>query len=57
MEVAKTTSPRAVKLVWSREEDMQHGYYRPFVMSRQSAALDADGQADVVVARLHGRAR
>jgi isoquinoline 1-oxidoreductase beta subunit len=43
VEVAKTTSPRPVKLIWSREEDMQHGYYRPFVMSRQTATLDASG--------------
>ncbi|MGD2046548.1 MAG: molybdopterin-dependent oxidoreductase [Gemmatimonadota bacterium] len=41
--IAKTTSPRPVKLVWSREEDMQHGYYRPFVLSRQAGAVDADG--------------
>lgn len=44
VEIAKTTSPRAVKLVWSREEDMCHGYFRPFVMSRQTGALDADGR-------------
>jgi len=42
--IAKTTSPRPVKLIWSREEDMQHGYYRPFVMSRQTATLDASGR-------------
>jgi len=42
--IAKTTSPRPVKLVWSREEDMQHGYYRPFVLSRQSAVLGSDGR-------------
>ena len=44
VEIAKATSPRAVKLVWSREEDMCHGYFRPFVMSRQSGALDAEGR-------------
>ncbi len=45
VEIAKATSPRAVKLVWSREEDMCHGYFRPFVMSRQAGALDAEGRA------------
>jgi isoquinoline 1-oxidoreductase beta subunit len=44
VEIAKTTSPRAVKLVWSREEDMAHGYYRPFVLSRMTGALDAGGR-------------
>jgi isoquinoline 1-oxidoreductase beta subunit len=34
---------RPVKLIWTREEDMQHGRYRPVSMSRQRAALGADG--------------
>jgi len=42
--IAKATSPRPVKMIWSREEDMQHGYYRPFVMSRQTATLDGGGR-------------
>jgi isoquinoline 1-oxidoreductase beta subunit len=32
-----------VKLVWSREEDIRHDFYRPAVAARMSAALDADG--------------
>lgn len=32
-----------VKLVFTREDDMQHDYYRPNVMSRFQAALDAQG--------------
>jgi isoquinoline 1-oxidoreductase beta subunit len=35
--------PHPVKLVWTREEDLQHGFYRPVAMARQSAALDRDG--------------
>ncbi|MGE0158146.1 MAG: molybdopterin cofactor-binding domain-containing protein [Gemmatimonadales bacterium] len=42
--VARATSPRPVKLVWSREEDMRHGYYRPLVAARMRAALDAQGR-------------
>jgi isoquinoline 1-oxidoreductase beta subunit len=34
---------RPVKLIWSREEDMQHDFYRPASMARLSAALDAEG--------------
>ena len=33
-----------VKLIWSREEDIRHDHYRPAVMSRFRAALDAQGQ-------------
>jgi isoquinoline 1-oxidoreductase subunit beta len=32
-----------VKLVWTREEDMQHGIYRPYYYDRLSAGLDKDG--------------
>jgi len=32
-----------VKLIFSREEDMQHDFYRPNVMSHFRAALDAKG--------------
>ena len=32
-----------VKVIWSREEDMQHDYYRPAELSRFKAALDEDG--------------
>ena len=32
-----------VKLIWSREEDMQHDHYRPAVASKFKAAIDNDG--------------
>jgi isoquinoline 1-oxidoreductase beta subunit len=35
---------RPVKLIWSREEDIQHGFYRPISMGRLQAGLDADGR-------------
>jgi isoquinoline 1-oxidoreductase beta subunit len=38
---AKATSGRPVKLVWSREEDIQHDYYRPAATTRFRAAFDA----------------
>ncbi len=33
-----------VKLVWSREEDIRHDYYRPSEVSRFEAQLDAGGK-------------
>lgn len=33
-----------VKLIWSREEDMQQGYYREANISRLKAGLDKDGR-------------
>lgn len=33
-----------VKLVWTREEDMQHGIYRPYYYDRLSAGLDKTGK-------------
>ena len=33
-----------VKLVWSREEDMQHDFYRPAFSSRFQAHVDSSGQ-------------
>ncbi|MAI27808.1 MAG: isoquinoline 1-oxidoreductase [Spirochaeta sp.] len=34
---------RPVKLIWTREEDVRQDFYRPAVLSRFRAALDANG--------------
>ena len=36
---------RPVKLIWSREEDMRHDFYRPATYNVLEAALDDKGQA------------
>lgn len=36
--------PYPVKLIWSREEEVRHGTYRPQSSARLSAALDASGK-------------
>ncbi|MEO7936930.1 MAG: xanthine dehydrogenase family protein molybdopterin-binding subunit [Dokdonella sp.] len=41
--VAKTVN-KPVKIVWTREDDIHGGYYRPMWLSRFSAALGADGK-------------
>ncbi len=33
-----------VKIIWSREEDIQHDMYRPYYYDRISGGLDKDGQ-------------
>ena len=42
--IAQAMSPAPVKLVWSRENDIRHGYYRPAAMCRYAGALAADGR-------------
>jgi isoquinoline 1-oxidoreductase beta subunit len=41
--IAKTMEGTPVKLLWSREEDMQHDYYRPMTLMRFKAGIDAAG--------------
>ncbi len=33
-----------VKMVWTRAEDIQHDYYRPFCVARHTAGFDQSGQ-------------
>lgn len=42
--IAKALPGKPVKLIWSREEDIQHGRYRPVALVRLKAALDASGE-------------
>ena len=43
-----------VKVVWSREEDTRHDYYRPVAMARMTAGLDADGMPIAWHVRMSG---
>ena len=43
VEIAKTAG-RAVKLLWSREEDMRRDFYRPPAVGRLRGSLDREGR-------------
>jgi isoquinoline 1-oxidoreductase beta subunit len=52
--IAKAMSPAPVKLVWSRENDIQHDYYRPAAMARFAGALDKAGAPISIRSRYAG---
>jgi isoquinoline 1-oxidoreductase beta subunit len=54
--IAKETSPRPVKLIWSREEDIAQDFYRTASICRFKAGLDAHGAATVWTAHFIGTA-
>jgi isoquinoline 1-oxidoreductase beta subunit len=43
--LAKTMG-KPVKVIWSREDDLKHGAYRPAAAQRLAAAIGADGRID-----------
>ena len=43
-----------VKVLWSREEDMQHDFYRPVTMAKMTAGLDSSGMPTAWHVRLAG---
>jgi isoquinoline 1-oxidoreductase beta subunit len=50
--IARQVPGRPVKLIWSREEDMQHGLYRPITLTRLRAGLDKDGNVTALHVRI-----
>jgi isoquinoline 1-oxidoreductase beta subunit len=53
--IAKQFPGKPVKLIWSREEDMGHGFYRPISMCKLSAGLDDKGEITGLHVRLSGQ--
>jgi isoquinoline 1-oxidoreductase subunit beta len=50
--IARAMPGVPVKLMWSREEDMQHGFYRPASIVRMRAGLDAQGKVIAMHTRI-----
>ena len=55
VEIAKAMPGIPVKLIWSREEDMQHGYYHPTTQCKLRAGLDASGKLTALHMRISGQ--
>ena len=53
VQVAKEVG-QPVKVLWTREEDMQHDFYRPVTMAKMTAGLDASGKPTAWHVRLAG---
>ena len=54
--IAKAVPDVPVQLIWSREDDMRHDFYRPATVSRLRAGLDVDGRVTAFVAHSAGQA-
>ena len=53
--IAKQMPGTPIKLVWSREEDMTHGWYHPVTQCKLSAAFDADKNLTGLHIRISGQ--
>lgn len=45
-QMAKEMAPLPVKLIWTREDDVTHGAFRPISLQRLKVCLDTKGQID-----------
>ena len=55
VEIAKEFPNVPIKLIWSREEDQAHDFYRPISQCKLSAGLDADGNLMGLHVRVSGQ--
>lgn len=53
--LAKTMPGTPIKLLWTREEDMQHGSYHPITQCKLTAGLDAQGEVSALHVRISGQ--
>lgn len=55
VEIAKAFPDVPVKLIWSREEDQAHDFYRPISQCKMSAGIDAAGNLVGLHVRVSGQ--
>jgi isoquinoline 1-oxidoreductase subunit beta len=53
--IAKQMPGTPIKLLWSREEDMQHGMYHPITQCKFTGAFDADNNLTALRMRISGQ--
>ncbi|WOR16181.1 molybdopterin cofactor-binding domain-containing protein [Hyphomonas sp. FCG-A18] len=53
--IAKQMPGTPIKLIWSREEDMMHGFFHPTTKGRVRGALDAEGNLTGLHLRISGQ--
>ena len=53
--IAREMPGTPVKLLWTREEDMQHGRYHPITQCKLTAALDERGEVSALHMRISGQ--
>src|ERR1700739_557317 len=53
--IAKQMPGTPIKLLWSREEDMQHGNYHPVTQVKMTGAFDADNNLTALRMRISGQ--
>jgi len=53
--IAKSMPGTPIKLMWSREEDMTHGFFHPVTQCKLTAGLDAQGNLNALHMRISGQ--
>lgn len=53
--IAKQMPGTPIKLLWSREEDMQHGAYHPITQCKMTGAFDANNNLTALHMRISGQ--
>ncbi len=55
VKVAKEMPGTHIKLQWSREEDMAHGFYHPITKAKMTGGLDKDGNLTALDLKISGQ--
>jgi isoquinoline 1-oxidoreductase beta subunit len=55
VDIARKMPGVPIKMIWTREEDMTHGQYRPITQAKLSAGLDANNQITGLQIRISGQ--